>query len=138
MRFLLPLLLLLLDSQVHAQEESEIRNVLDAQVECWNEGDIECFMDGYWRSDKLVFVGSSGLTYGWETTLANYRKRYPDLDAMGKLSFDIHVIEPLSDEFWFVVGKYNLDRKNDNPSGHFTLIFRKIDNKWVIVSDHTS
>ena len=129
--------LLINQVQAQPQEEVAIRSVLNAQVECWNEGDIECFMDGYWRSDELVFIGASGLTYGWETTLENYKKRYPDLDAMGKLTFDINIIEPLSEEFWFVVGKFSLDRKDDNPSGYFTLIFRKIDDQWVIVSDHT-
>ncbi|MEP1093618.1 MAG: nuclear transport factor 2 family protein [Cyclobacteriaceae bacterium] len=121
----------------YAQEERKIRDVLAMQEECWNAGDLECFMDGYWRSDKLLFVGSSGPTYGWETTLENYKKRYPTLEAMGILTFEISGIEPLSDEFWFVVGKFSLERRDDNPSGYFTLIFRKIDDEWVIVSDHT-
>ncbi|MEP5612968.1 MAG: nuclear transport factor 2 family protein [Cyclobacteriaceae bacterium] len=124
-------------TKTFAQEEMEIRSVLDAQVECWNAGDLECYMDGYWRSDKLLFVGSTGPTYGWTTTLENYKKRYPNIDAMGKLTFDISSVEPLSDEFWFVVGKFSIERKNGNPSGYFTLIFRKIDGEWVIVSDHT-
>ena len=128
---------LLFITQAYAQEEAKIRAVLDMQVECWNAGDLECFMDGYWRSDKLLFVGSSGPTYGWETTLENYKKRYPTLAAMGKLTFDIQSVEPLSEDFWFVMGKFSLDRQADNPSGFFTLIFRKIDEKWVIVSDHT-
>lgn len=125
-------------NQAQSQIENEIRGVLASQVECWNAGDIDCYMDGYWRSDKLVFIGASGLTYGWTTTLENYKKRYPTLEAMGKLSFDISIIEPLSEDFWYVVGKFNLVRKNDNPNGYFTLIFRKIDDQWVIVSDHTS
>jgi len=120
-----------------AQEEMEIRSVLETQVECWNAGDLECFMDGYWMSDRLLFVGSSGLTYGWTTTLENYKRRYPDRDAMGKLTFDINSVEPLSDEFWFVVGRFSIERKVGNPNGYFTLIFRKIDGEWVIVSDHT-
>lgn len=128
---------LLFFTQMNAQEEAKIRQVLVVQEECWNAGDLECFMDGYWRSDKLLFVGSSGPTYGWETTLENYKKRYPTLAAMGTLTFDVKSIEPLSEGFWFVVGKFSLKRKGDNPSGYFTLIFRKIDEEWVIVSDHT-
>ncbi|MEQ9403135.1 MAG: nuclear transport factor 2 family protein [Cyclobacteriaceae bacterium] len=130
--------LLFFSSQIWAQEEREIREVMDRQVECWNSGDLECFMEGYWKSDKLVFIGSKGLTYGWDTTLDNYKKSYPDKAAMGTLTFEIKIIEPLSDEFWFVVGKWNLQRKEDNPNGHFSLIFRKLDNEWVIVSDHSS
>ena len=132
------LILVLFSHSLLAQEEHAIRNVLNDQVECWNEGDIECFMQGYWNSEKLAFIGKSGVNYGWKTTFENYKKRYPNKEAMGILSFEIKIIEPLSDEFWFVVGRWNLDRKEDNPNGHFSLIFRKIDEEWVIVSDHTS
>lgn len=119
-------------------DEKEIREVLAQQVECWNEGDLECFMEGYWKSDQLVFIGSSGVTYGWQKTLDNYKKNYPDKGAMGKLSFKLMILEPLSDDFWTVIGKWNLQRKNDNPNGHFSLIFRRLDDQWVIVSDHSS
>lgn len=132
------LCLLLCSLNGWAQDDREIRAVMASQVDCWNEGDLDCFMKGYWKSDKLVFVGKSGLKYGWDTTLENYKKSYPDKEAMGTLSFDIRIIEPLSDEFWFVVGKWNLQRKSDNPNGHFSLIFRKLDSDWVIVSDHSS
>ena len=124
--------------QGFGKEEREIRDVLNFQVECWNEGDIECFMEGYWKSEKLMFIGSKGITYGWQQTLDNYKKRYPTRDAMGTLEFDIKVVEPISDEFWHVIGQWSLQRKEDNPSGHFTLLFRKLDDQWVIVSDHTS
>ena len=108
------------------------------QQECWNAGDLECFMDSYWKSDKLVFVGGNGITYGWQTTLDNYKKRYPTRAAMGTLTFELLILEPLSEDFWSVVGKWSLERKEDNPNGHFSLIFRKLGNEWVIVSDHTS
>ena len=124
--------------QGFGKEEREIRDVLNFQVECWNEGDIECFMEGYWKSEKLMFIGSKGITYGWQQTLDNYKKRYPTRDAMGTLEFDIKVVEPISDEFLHVIGQWSLQRKEDNPSGHFTLLFRKLDDQWVIVSDHTS
>ena len=119
-------------------DEISIRKVLADQQVCWNDGDIECFMQGYWKSDELAFVGKSGITYGWQNTLDNYKKRYPDRDTMGSLTFEILLAEPLSDDFWHVVGKWSLQRKNDNPNGHFSLLFRRFDDEWVIVSDHTS
>lgn len=120
------------------KDEMDIRNVLNRQVTCWNEGDLECFMEGYWQSDQLVFIGKSGVTYGWQKTLDNYKKSYPDKAAMGQLSFEILIVEPLSEDFWTVIGKWSLQRKNDNPNGHFSLIFRRLDDDWVIVSDHSS
>lgn len=139
MRTLLLFIFIISSTCIYSQqEEREIRAVLADQEECWNEGDIDCFMDGYWRSEQLTFVGKSGVTYGWQNTLDNYKKRYPDREAMGTLTFEIKLIEPLSEEFWHVIGKYNLDRQTDNPNGHFSLLFRKIDDQWVIVADHTS
>ncbi|MEO9483600.1 MAG: nuclear transport factor 2 family protein [Ekhidna sp.] len=125
----------------HAQinpDEQAIREVLSQQQSCWNEGDLECFMEGYWKSDQLIFIGSAGITYGWQKTLDNYKRNYPDKKAMGKLSFELIIVEPLSDDFWTVIGKWNLQRENDNPKGHFSLLFRRLGDEWVIVSDHSS
>jgi len=121
-----------------SSDEAAIRQVLKEQQECWNEGDLECFMDGYWKSEQLVFIGSKGVTYGWQKTLDNYRRSYPNKEAMGTLIFDLLSLEPLSDDFWSVIGKWSLKRKSDNPQGHFSLIFRRFGDEWVIVSDHSS
>lgn len=94
-------------------------------------------MEGYWKSDSLQFIGSQ-ITYGWEPTLSAYKKRYPNADAMGKLSFDIMQIMSISADAYLITGKYRLDRDKDHPEGVFTLLFRKKDEKWVIVYDHTS
>ena len=137
-----PLVLLFLISPLSVVcqniDELAIREVMQNQEKCWNVGDLDCFMEGYWKSEKLVFVGSRGLTYGWQNTLDNYKKSYPTPEKMGTLTFEILIIEPLSDDFWSVVGKWSLERKDDSPSGHFSLIFRRLGNDWVIVSDHSS
>jgi len=100
----------------------EIKKVLFDQQDHWNNGSIDDFMKGYWHSDKLSFVGKSGVNRGWNTTLNNYKKNYPDRDAMGKLSFDILELRTLSRNSCYMIGKYTLERKSDRPSGHFTLI----------------
>lgn len=125
---------------INAQRSDElaIREVLSEQLQCWNIGDIDCFMEGYWKSEELVFVGSNGLTYGWQQTLDNYKKSYPTKEEMGTLSFDILIIEPLSEDFWSVIGKWKLVREIDSPEGHFSLLFRRLGQDWVIVSDHSS
>lgn len=116
----------------------EIKDVFTMQEKAWNSGDLDQFMQGYWNSEKMTFVGSKGVNYGWMTTLHNYKKNYPDTEAMGKLFFDIITLERISPDACYMIGKYTLVRKNDSPSGHFTLLWRYIDGKWVIVSDHTS
>ena len=115
-----------------------IRDIMAAQELAWNRGDLEAFMEGYWRSDSLRFIGSSGLTYGWQQTLDNYKKGYPDTDAMGQLKFTILSVEQLSKRSAYVIGKWRLARKAGDLSGHYTLLWKKIKGKWVIVADHSS
>jgi len=104
----------------------------------WNNGDIDAFMESYWKSPDLSFISSRGPTYGWDQTKANYKKGYPSKEAMGSLHFDIIRLDPISTDAYYMIGKFTLTRKNDMPSGHFTLVWRKIEGKWLIASDHTS
>ncbi len=120
------------------EEEEAIRKILSTQQKAWNEGDIHGFMEGYWRSDSLAFIGSRGITYGWQATLENYKKSYPDKQTMGTLTFDVLRVEILSAESAFVVGKWHLKRKKDEPQGYFTLLWKKVNDSWVIVTDHSS
>jgi ketosteroid isomerase-like protein len=120
------------------KDEKEIRNVLALQDEAWNKGDIEAFMQGYWKNDSLMFIGKSGITYGWQKTMDNYKKGYPDTAAMGKLRFELVQFKKLSAENYFVVGKWFLTRSIGNVMGSFTLLLRKIKSKWVIIADHSS
>ena len=115
-----------------------IRDLLEKQRLAWNVGDLNSFMETYSQSDSLMFIGKSGVTYGWQSTLDNYKKGYPDTVAMGKLDFDILEVKRLSVMYFFVVGKWHLTRSIGNVGGHFTLLFKKIKNKWVIVADHSS
>ncbi|HMJ46292.1 MAG TPA: DUF4440 domain-containing protein [Ferruginibacter sp.] len=120
------------------KDESAIRNAMNEQLAAWNSGDLNRFMETYWHNDSLMFIGKGGVTYGWENTLANYKKGYPDTVSMGKLDFTILHIKRLSVLYFSVVGKWHLTRSIGDAGGHFTLLFKKIKNKWVIVSDHSS
>ena len=120
------------------KDETEVRNVLARQNAAWNRGDVDAFMVGYWENDSLIFIGKSGVTYGYKNALANYKKNYPDTIAMGKLTFTLIKVKQLSPEYFHVTGKYYLTRTIGDASGHFTLLFRKINGKWVIISDHSS
>ncbi len=121
------------------RDRLEILQVLEKQSVSWNESNIEAYMDGYWKSDSLRFIGKNGITYGWKATLERYRKAYPDKEAMGFLKFEVLSLEFLSPNKTFIIGKWNLERKGDkNIGGHFTLIWEKIKGKWLITVDHTS
>jgi uncharacterized protein (TIGR02246 family) len=121
-----------------ASAEKAIRAVLDAQAEAWNRGDVDTFMQSYWKSDKTEFVGSSGIFRGWQAVLERYQKTYPDRRSMGTVQFSDLEITLLSSSAALVVGKYHLEREADHPSGVFTLVFRKFPEGWRIINDHTS
>lgn len=122
----------------HAQHEQAIRQVLEEQQAAWNRADLEGFMQGYWQSDSLMFIGKNGLKYGWENTLKGYQKGYPDAKAMGTLTFGIQKVEVTRGKTAFVVGSWHLAREAGDLQGYFTLYWKKIKGKWVIVADHSS
>ncbi len=115
----------------------QIRQILDRQVNAWNRGDVDAFMEPYWNSPDLTFSAGGHLTRGWRSTLDRYRERYPTAADMGRLRFsELEIIE-LGPEAALVLGRWQLER--DKPvGGLFTLVFRKDGGRWVIVHDHTS
>src|SRR5205085_11652648 len=117
---------------------NEIQNLLHAQQEAWNRGDLDEFMNGYWRSDQTVFVSGDGVTRGWQKVLDRYKRKNSDRTKMGRLNFFDLEITPLSDESAVVLGRWKLERRKDQPHGRFTLIFRRFPDGWKIVHDHTS
>lgn len=121
-----------------SKDEIAIRKVLSTQMDAWNSGNIDNFMKGYWNNDSLMFIGKSGITYGWQKTLDNYKKNYPDTAAMGKLTFNLLEFKALSPIYYFVAGKWHLQRSIGNLEGYFTLLFKKINGEWFIVADHSS
>ena len=130
--------LLLSSCLLFAQDKEAVLKVLRNQEQAWNRGDIDGFMQGYWKSDSLVFVGKTAPVYGWQPTLDRYRKAYPGKAAMGQLTFDIMQVKILDDNDAFVLGGWSLKREKDEPGGYFTLWFKKINGEWKIVCDHTS
>jgi ketosteroid isomerase-like protein len=118
--------------------ELQIQSVLEMQSAAWNRGDLEAFMQGYWKSEETEFVGASGITRGWQAVLDRYRRNYADGKAMGRLSFsnlEVHIVCP---DAAFAIGNFQLEREKDRPAGIFTLNFRKFKEGWRIVADHTT
>ena len=117
------------------KDKKVIRAVLETQRIAWSNHDLEGFMQGYWKNDSLKFYGSSGLTYGWDKTLANYKKGYPTKDHSGTLNFKINDISKINNESYFVMGEYYLTRNVGDANGVFMIIFKKINGEWKIIAD---
>lgn len=120
--------------------KSSIERVLNAQVQAWNNHDLEKFMQGYWQSPELTFFSGGQASRGWDEALERYRKRYQgEGHEMGKLEFANLNIAPLSPRAALTRGEWHLTTSDGkNPHGLFTLIFRKFPEGWKIIHDHTS
>ncbi len=135
------LLMVLCSISVHSQENKSavhtVKDLMSQQEKSWNNADIAGFMKHYWKSDSLKFIGSKGITYGWQKTYDNYVKSYPTKEAMGILKFTILENTQLSNDAIYIIGKWELTKEKP-VGGHFTLLWKKINGNWVIVADHTS
>jgi hypothetical protein len=112
-----------------------IKAVMSAQEIAWNNHDLEGFMAGYWQNDNLKFYGSTGLTKGWDNTLANYKKGYPTKSESGTLRFVVNDISKIETGNYWVMGEYHLIRPIGDARGVFMIIFKKINGQWKIVAD---
>lgn len=126
------------DNKMSEKEKHRILNILDKQVAAWNEGNLDEFMQTYWNSEKLSFVGSRGPIYGWQATLESYKKGYPNKAAMGNLKLSILEMSKIDRKTVYLIGKFELFRDIGNQRGHFTIVIQKIKGDWLIVSDHSS
>lgn len=118
--------------------EAQIKDLLAAQADAWNRGDVDSFMTSYWKSDETAFVGATGLARGWQAVLERYHRAYPNRAAMGHVTFSNLEVHQECADAAFVIGEYHLQRAEDSPSGVFTLDMRKFPEGWRIVLDHTT
>ena len=143
-KYILKLLFFLLMNIINGQsilsesDKNEIISVLKKQEKFWNKGDIEGFMQGYVKSDYLVFNGSKGPFYGWNSVKDRYIKTYPSKEEMGILNFKIQNISLITSNVAQLLGQFFLSYPKKKVSGYFTLVFIKSKGRWLILSDHTS
>lgn len=126
------------DTELTQADRDEIISTFMATRDAWNEGDLEKFMTGYKESDDIAFVGATGPVYGYNATLERYIRSYPNLDAMGKLDFEVLKLYKIDTRTAVMIGKFYLTRTIGDQLGHYTLIWQNIEGKWKIISDHSS
>lgn len=128
--------------EVHVQQddtvETQIIAVLKRQQAAWNAGNIDAFMTGYWNSPELRFASGGTVTRGFEPTLNRYHERYSNRALMGELSFDGLEVVQLAPDAAVLHGAWHLKREADAPGGLFTLVFRRMEGEWKIISDTTT
>ena len=155
LQFFLVLLSLLLLPALHAQapekpkdqlrtlsrEELDMIKVLNGQERAWNHGDLDAYLAGYKNGTDLLFISDGKVTRGFEELITDYRRNYPNKEAMGVLTFSELEPHVMSEDFGVVVGKYHVDRSKKAggaANGMFSLVFEKTADGWKIVVAHTT
>ena len=128
----------ILNAQQYSKAEQAIMANFDQQVKCWNQGDIECYCQGYLKSNETRIVSSRGITSGYEAIVASYKKNWPK-ERMGKMHFNQVKMDKLSNKAYLVHGRFNLTYPESKPlSGYFTVIMKKVGGQWLMFADHSS
>jgi ketosteroid isomerase-like protein len=117
--------------------QEAILTVIRAQEDAWNRGDLEGFMQGYWKSSQTTFSGANGTLRGWQAVHDRYVRQYGNRELMGHLNFSGLEVTLLGSGAALVIGQWKLQRSQP-MGGIFSLVFRKINGKWRIIHDHTS
>lgn len=117
---------------------ADLSRLLARQAEAWNRADLDEYMQTYWKSEELTFSAGGRTTRGWQATLDRYRKRYATPEQMGRLTFEQLETRRLGPDASLMLGVWKLDRRNEPMQGNFSLVWQRIDGRWVIVHDHSS
>ena len=119
---------------------AEVHGVWKKQVDAWNRGDLEGFMEGYWKSPDLVFFTNNAETRGWQQTLDNYRKAYQSGDRrMGTLDFPQLEFKQLGPTAVLARGRWRLKMPDGKElTGMTSVTFQKLPEGWRIIHDHSS
>ena len=138
MKALFALFLILVAAPALADVEDEIEALLKAQQQAWNAGDLEGYMDFFWKSDDLRFASGGIVTTGWDAVMESYQRRYGGADKMGKADFDLDEVKELSETHAIAFGSWEIDREEGDVEGLFTLLLEKRQGAWKITALHSS
>ena len=120
------------------EDKEQIETLFYKQEKDWNDGNINAFMEAYLKSDHIVFNGSNGPEYGWDSVKKRYLRSYPDIKMMGQVKFGLLKLFAVDDTMALLIGTFHLKREAGDLEGHFTLVWKKVNGRWYIISDHTS
>lgn len=118
-------------------DEELIRQLMGNQVQTWNRGDLDGFMQTYWKNEALTFSSGGETTSGWQAIYARYRQQFPE-GEMGEIEFENLRFDVISDQSAIVMGKFSHLLPEEDLRGSFSLVLKKFDNQWKIIHDHTS
>jgi ketosteroid isomerase-like protein len=120
-------------------DRAAVSAVLEQQANAWNRGDLDAYMDGYARSEALVFTSGTSIRKGWQQAFDHYKQKYGAAPGtMGHLTFELLSIDAVGTDGAIVLGKWRLTNTPAAADGVFTVVLERRPEGWRIVHDHTS
>jgi beta-aspartyl-peptidase (threonine type) len=116
-------------------DEEQIRALLDTQVAAWNRGDLKAYLAPYWRSPELEISTPTTSLRGWDATREFYRTNAGR--PMGNLELRTDHVGRQEENKASVSGRWKLTGQK-TTTGTFSLLLRRFDSDWKVVSAVTS
>ena len=93
---------------------ADVNQVLDEQLQGWNEGNIDKFMQGYIKDSSVRFITNKRVKTSWQEITNSYKKNYPNKDAMGQLSFYRDEVRWINESAYIaqVIGRWQVVQKH--------------------------
>lgn len=121
-------------------ETVAIERLLDEQSAAWSRGDLDGFMQAYWRDPRLYYASAGVCVRGWDALLDSYRQRYGQGAELGQAVFSQVEVELLDGDAAKVHGRFEVEADGTRTAaGSYTLVLRRFAGAgWRIVADQVS
>jgi beta-aspartyl-peptidase (threonine type) len=120
-----------------AECKAAVRALLQSQVDAWNRGDLNGFLQAYSASPDLMFFSNGRTFRGRDEIEAVMRERYRQ--GMGRLWFGEPLFALVAPDAAAIYGEWRVELPNGQKrSGLGTAVVRKMNGDWRIVHDHSS
>ena len=118
---------------------AQVQAALDAQVTAWNSGALEKSASVYYDSPEMLWVNRTGIRKGTDSLQRSFRRPQTDRSRPGTYSYEPLQILQLSPNCVYFVIRWKMEQNGRNSmTGVTSLVWKRINKKWVIVAEHAS
>lgn len=128
-------------AQSKADPLAEVKAALDTQVAAWNSGASQPGSSVYFDSPEMLWVNRTGVRKGNAPIQASYRRTAASTNPApaGVYSYEPLHMERLAPNCVYFVMRWKYEMNGRPPqTGVTSLVWKKINKKWVIVAEHAS
>ena len=117
----------------------EVKRALEGQISAWNKGDLETAMTFYWNSPEMLWISKGGTEKGYKEVYDMFLQDFKDRSQMGVYSYEPLHIEQVSKEAVYFVFRWKIELDGKGLMGGVSSqLWKKLDGRWVVTSEHAS